>query len=280
MSDRTLWMGDLESWMDENYIKTLFKKYGEHVSVKIMRDKSQVKSPGYGFIEFNTPSAAERLLSQLNGTMIPNTNMYFKLNKASHSQKGGDGEYSVFVGDLANDVDDFALLQCFQARYMSVKSAKVVTDPISGASKNYGFVKFGDELEQQRSMMEMQGVVCGSRPIRVSAATPKYRQNYSNIQLSKPTITTASTFIPNVYVGPVEPDATVYVGNIPVTTTEQDIQEFFAGYSDIIGIKIPPARNCAFVQFALRKNAEMAIVNMNGFILGMYLILCNYLMVL
>ena len=43
---------------------------------------------------------------------------------------------------------------------------------------------------------------------------------------------------------------------------------FFAGYGDIAGIKIPPGRGCAFVQFIYRQNAESAINNMNGFLLN------------
>ena len=42
---------------------------------------------------------------------------------------------------------------------------------------------------------------------------------------------------------------------------------FFAGYGDIVGVKVPPGRGCAFVQFVLRRNAELAINNMNGFLL-------------
>ncbi len=51
----------------------------------------------------------------------------------------------------------------------------MVTDPVTGLSRGYGFVRFGDESEQQRSMVEMQGMYCGSRPMRISVATPKHR---------------------------------------------------------------------------------------------------------
>ena len=40
--------------------------------------------------------------------------------------------------------------------------------------RGYGFVRFSDELEHRKAMIEMQGAVgCGSKPLRVSAATPK-----------------------------------------------------------------------------------------------------------
>lgn len=40
--------------------------------------------------------------------------------------------------------------------------------------RGYGFVRFSDENEHRKAMIEMQGAVgCGSKPLRVSAATPK-----------------------------------------------------------------------------------------------------------
>ena len=43
----------------------------------------------------------------------------------------------------------------------------------TGRSKGYGFVKFADEMERNRAMSEMNGMYCSTRPMRISAATPK-----------------------------------------------------------------------------------------------------------
>ncbi|KAK0655298.1 hypothetical protein B0T16DRAFT_308761, partial [Cercophora newfieldiana] len=51
--------------------------------------------------------------------------------------------------------------------------AKIITDPMSGQSRGYGFVRFGDETEQQRALIEMQGVYCGNRAMRISTANRK-----------------------------------------------------------------------------------------------------------
>ena len=39
MSSRTLHIGDLDLWMDENYIASLFRKTGGVVNVKIIKSK-------------------------------------------------------------------------------------------------------------------------------------------------------------------------------------------------------------------------------------------------
>ncbi|KAJ8306582.1 hypothetical protein KUTeg_017127 [Tegillarca granosa] len=44
----------------------------------------------------------------------------------------------------------------------------------NGRSKGYGFVRFSEETDQQRALIEMQHMTgLGRRPIRVSLATPK-----------------------------------------------------------------------------------------------------------
>jgi hypothetical protein len=35
----TLWMGELEPWMDESYIRQIWYQLGENVNVKFIRDK-------------------------------------------------------------------------------------------------------------------------------------------------------------------------------------------------------------------------------------------------
>lgn len=108
---------------------------------------------------------------------MPGTEQTFRLNWASFGigEKRPDAgpEHSIFVGDLAPDVTDYLLQETFRVQYPSVRGAKVVTDPNTGRSKGYGFVKFSDEAERNRAMTEMNGVYCSTRPMRISAATPK-----------------------------------------------------------------------------------------------------------
>lgn len=120
---------------------------------------------------------AERILQSYNGTQIPGTELNFRLNWASFGigerRPDAGPEHSIFVGDLAPDVTDYLLQETFRSNYPSVRGAKVVTDPSTGRSKGYGFVKFANETERNRAMTEMNGVYCSTRPMRISAATPK-----------------------------------------------------------------------------------------------------------
>lgn len=51
-------MGDIEHWMDENYISSLYNHTGGLASVKVIRDKNTGLPAGYSFIEFTNHDLA------------------------------------------------------------------------------------------------------------------------------------------------------------------------------------------------------------------------------
>ncbi|KAJ4837429.1 Polyadenylate-binding protein rbp45 [Turnera subulata] len=174
---KSLWIGDLQQWMDENYLMNIFSHTGEIVSAKVIRNKQTHLPEGYGFIEFVSRAAAERVLQSYNGAQMPNSEQNFRLNWATlgaGERRQDDGpDYTIFVGDLAADVTDYQLQETFKNVYSSVKGAKVVTDRFTGRSKGYGFVRFGNEAEQQRAMIEMNGQYCSTRQMRIGPAATK-----------------------------------------------------------------------------------------------------------
>jgi RNA recognition motif-containing protein len=63
----TLWIGDLQYWVDENYPHTCFSHTGDVVSIKVIRNKETSYPEGYGFVEFVSHVAIERILQTYNG---------------------------------------------------------------------------------------------------------------------------------------------------------------------------------------------------------------------
>ncbi|CAB1418533.1 unnamed protein product [Pleuronectes platessa] len=196
----SLWMGDLDPYMDEDFIKQAFSAMGETpFGVKIITHRITGGSAGYCFVELADESSVDRSVQRLNGKLVPGSNppRKFKLNYATYGKRPEAGpEFSVFVGDLASEVDDFQLHQVFK-KYTSCKGAKVVTDQY-GYSRGYGFVKFGEETEQKKAIEECQGTMLGGKPLRLSIAVAKsqkmssyhggqgqnYHSNYNQSQSS------------------------------------------------------------------------------------------------
>ena len=172
-------------------------------------------------------------------------------------------------------------MSLFQNRFPTCKSAKIMTDPISGMSRGYGFVRFADEADQQRALTDMQGVYCGNRPMRISTATPKNKgpaAALSAMGMPGP----AGMYPPmgapamGFYGAPQQPmnqftdpnNTTVFVGGLSGYVTEDELRSFFQGFGEITYVKIPPGKGCGFVQFVQRHAAEMAINQMQGYPIG------------
>ncbi|KAL9625408.1 MAG: hypothetical protein Q9160_000471 [Pyrenula sp. 1 TL-2023] len=284
---KTLWMGELEQWIDENFVRNIWFQLGEQVNVKMIRDKFSGNA-GYCFVDFATPAAAAKALT-LNGTPMPNSSRPFKLNWASgggladRSRDDRGPEFSIFVGDLGPEVTEYVLVSLFQARFHSCKSAKIMTDPISGMSRGYGFVRFSDESDQQKALTEMQGVYCGNRPMRISTATPKNKGGQGGMGPAGMGMPGAGMGYPpamgyppmgfpnqpqpmNQFTDP--NNTTVFVGGLSGYVTEDELRSFFQGFGEITYVKIPPGKGCGFVQFVQRHAAEMAINQMQGYPIG------------
>ncbi|KAJ6895750.1 hypothetical protein NC651_022086 [Populus alba x Populus x berolinensis] len=272
---RTLWIGDLQYWADEAYLTSCFAHTGEVVSIKIIRNKLTGQPEGYGFVEFVSHAAAERILQTYNGTQMPGTEQTFRLNWASFGigerRPDAGPEHSIFVGDLAPDVTDYLLQETFRVHYPSVRGAKVVTDPNTGRSKGYGFVKFADENERNRAMTEMNGVFCSTRPMRISMATPKKTTSFQQQYAVPKAFYPAPAYTAPVQVVSADGDVTnttIFVGNLDPNATEEDLRQTFLQLGEIASVKIPAGRGCGFVQFATRTSAEEAIQRMQGHVIG------------
>lgn len=188
--------------MTENFILAAFRKMGEDpLTVKLMKNKFSGEPAGYCFVSFVTDETAVNAMHKLNGKPIPGTNpiVRFKLNSATTSQNKAllaDREFSVWVGDLSSDVDDYNLYRVFSAKYQSIKTAKVIMDD-SGFSRGYGFVKFGLEEEQKSALYEMNSYIgLGSKALKICSAVPKPKDGSAP---PTPVAPSATTIVQQVY---------------------------------------------------------------------------------
>ena len=245
-------------------------------SVKIIRNKQTGFSEGYGFVEFTDRARAEHALRSQNGTPMPNAHQNFRLNWASFgvgarantaggggggggaegangngvsggggggggagsNPSGGGGDFSIFVGDLPPEVNDYVLQETFTPRYASVRNARVVTDPATGRSKGFGFVRFGEEGDRDRALVEMNGVPCGSRAMRISLAIPRK---------STATVGAGAGSGENGGDGGDAGNSTVFVGGLDPSLTEADLRKHFEPFGELIYVKIPAGKGCGFV---------------------------------
>jgi RNA recognition motif-containing protein len=166
MSQNTLWIGDIDPWMDESYIENIFSSIAPIKSIKVMKKFGQ--SIGYGFIEFETEEIATNVLQTYNGKSIVGYNKLLKLSRAQYNlSKKGEEEVQIYICDMDLNINEDQLKEFFTQSFSSVVSAKIICDPITRVSKGYGFVKFSNSEDANKAVVEMNGKIMNNKKIRV-----------------------------------------------------------------------------------------------------------------
>ena len=175
-NEGSLWMGDLDYWMDELFIMNSFIQYGfTPINVKLIIDKRFHKNQNFCFVTFNNLKEANNALFQLNRKKIPNSNSYFKLNL---TKKSSENKKIIYVGNLPKKIGENELYRYFKSKYSSVISACVLSN--NDKSKGYGFVNFTDETDYQNCLKEMDGKLFNNKKIKVKKKIISKEKNNKN----------------------------------------------------------------------------------------------------
>uniref|UniRef100_A0ACD5UNE3 Uncharacterized protein n=1 Tax=Avena sativa TaxID=4498 RepID=A0ACD5UNE3_AVESA len=262
---RSLRIGGLLDWMDEDYLQSCFYSSSELLSVVIKRDKETGQSEGFGFLNFTNHEIAELVLQSYHGQKMPNTDIDFTLRWVTWNTPEDQIEdvHAIYVGDLGLDVTDFMLHHLFKCRYPSVKSAKVAWDNCAGCSKGFGFVTFRDVNERRQAMNEMNGAYCSTRRMRVGPATHKVHFGPATNKDDVRTQEADSDCNRNDKRG-----SQLFVGGLDLSVTDEDLKKTFSPYGEITDVKVIVGKKYGFVTYLSRASAEEAMGVLNGSKLG------------
>lgn len=86
---------------------------------------------------------------------------------------------NIYVSNLSFNVQDDDL-RGFFTDYGTVTSAKVITDKFTSQSRGFGFVEMANNVEAQKAIKELNGVMADGRAIKVSEAKPREERSSSN----------------------------------------------------------------------------------------------------
>jgi RNA recognition motif-containing protein len=84
----------------------------------------------------------------------------------------------LFVGNLAYSVTETQLKK-FIDQHVSVASAKVIYDKVTGRSRGYGFVEMHSEEEARRAIESLNGASLEGRTLIINEAHQKTRPSAS-----------------------------------------------------------------------------------------------------
>ena len=178
-------------------------------------------------------------------------------HRGEEESKGA--EYSVFVGDLGQDVTEEVLTQLFKTKCSTACNARIVVDLKTLKSKGYGFIDFKTEEDYNVAMQELPGTRVGAskRPIRVSNAVERRTDTVGGIGDA-----------PHDFEDLDPTNTTIFIGNLDVTVSGDELRAVFERFGDVAYVKVTPKKGCAFVHFYRRPQAKAAMDAVHGMKLG------------
>ncbi|KAH6821114.1 RNA-binding family protein [Perilla frutescens var. hirtella] len=139
---------------------------------------------------------------------IDNIDVSARLKHDSSSSEG-----KLFVGGIAWETPKESLSSYF-SKYGEITNCVIMYDKISGRPRGFGFVTFADP-EVAEKVLEENHVIDG-RTVEVKRTVPRE----------------------NVQVRGVSGTKKVFVGGLPVSLNEDDLNEYFSTYGNVVGHQI------------------------------------------
>lgn len=181
---------------------------------------------------------------------------------------------SLFVHSLPETVTTERLTRHFSNSY-PLKHATVVQDPLTKASKGYGFVTFADSEDAKRARDSLDGSLWEGQKIKIKSAKPRNRScmddkkiNPSRTHLSQLATRTKSQHLRGTSAE--QKASKLIVRNLPWTIREPgQLASLFQSYGKVKHVTIPKknaglSSGFGFIMLRGRRNAENALQGMNG----------------
>lgn len=149
---------NLDSSIDNKALHDTFSIFGTILSCKIALDING-KSKGYGFVQYDNEESAREAISQLNGMLLNDKQVFVGLfvrrQERNKSPTALPKFTNIYVKNLpkTTTVEDLKAVFC---KYGVITSAIVVTDG-SGKSKGFGFINFEKPEDAASAVENMNG---------------------------------------------------------------------------------------------------------------------------
>ncbi|KAG0039323.1 hypothetical protein BGZ82_008771 [Podila clonocystis] len=262
-NSKTLYVGNLDQSVNENFLREIFSQSGAPVeNVKIIRDKNFAHGGlNYGFVDFADHAIAEIALQTMNGRRV--NLQEIKVNWAFTGQVAGKEDtathYHIFIGDISPEINDEALSNAFSA-FGSMTDARVMWDSNSGKSRGYGFAAYKERADAERAITSMNGQMLGNRAVRCNWAS---QRGMPGPAFSHGMHHGGNSFKMVAGQAP-QFNSTVYIGNLPPHTTQEDLIPFFQPFGFVVEMRLQADRGFAFVKLESHEKAANAIVRLAG----------------
>lgn len=179
----TIFVGRLSWSIDDEWLKNEFEPIGGVVSARVMYERGTDRSRGYGYVDFEDISFAEKAIEEMQGKEIDGRpiNVDMSTSKpanpnAERSKRFGDvpsePSDTLFLGNLSFGVERDNLYELF-GKYGEIISVRIPTHPETEQPKGFGYVQYSNIDDAKKALEGLQGEQIDNRPVRLDYSTPR-----------------------------------------------------------------------------------------------------------
>jgi polyadenylate-binding protein len=179
-NEATLYVGNLNSALEETRLMNIFQPFGQVISCRIMRDIYSHESRRFGFVSFASVAEAQKAKDELNYKNVDGFEIRICFKRSPSDFKP---DANIFVTNFpkdasTRDLDDL----CNQ--FGKTISCSIRTD-YHGKSLGYGYVQFDDDASAKKSIEALDGMEFRGKKLEVrNFVSSKNRAvNKSNIYI-------------------------------------------------------------------------------------------------
>lgn len=261
---------NLHESIDNQTLYDTFSQFGNILSCKVATDQYS-RSRGYGFIHFETDESAKAAIEKVNNMLLKDMKVYVGrfVRRSQRLAESLQSYTNLYVKDFKKDID-VAELTSFFNRFGPVRENGIVVKR-DARDRPFAFVDFVEHEAAVKAVSEGHdqhfAEVCESeQKLYVQRAQKKaerqeeLRKRFSQLKAKRASDAAGSN---------------LYVKNLDETVTEQDLRSVFEKFGEIVSVKImmddkdpPQSKGFGFVSFKDGEQANKAISEMSGYILG------------
>ncbi|KAL6930437.1 uncharacterized protein HGUI_00684 [Hanseniaspora guilliermondii] len=228
----------------------------------------------------------------------PDNNRTFRLSWAASTSLNAPSiqtpEYSMFIGDISKSTTETDLMIFFQKTFKTINSVRIMTDPLSGQSRCFGFIRFGNIKDRDNCITQYNNKeVCGAIVrCALAAARNNSKQNIINntshdesgshanhhkrsrsyhgrnsndlkgrYQFNHRKSNSLSSVENKTFE---KPNYSIFIGNLNKNLDDVEFFRLLQQAGTILSINSFPSKRSALVGFTTSEAAEWAINNFNG----------------
>ncbi|ORX47696.1 polyadenylate binding protein [Hesseltinella vesiculosa] len=244
-----------------------FSAFGQITECKIVTDE-RGQSKGYGFIRFDTIEAAERAITNVNGMMLYDRELFVGHYVPRHErmQRFEEAKHrftNVYVKNLVPDITEEELRELFIC-FGPILSVMIQRDD-QGVSRGFGFVNFERHDDAERAVQQMHDTEYIGKRLFVTRAQKRSERDEELRRQHESFGQSRSRYNQGV---------NLYIKNLSDDVNDEVLRSSFSKFGTITSVKVmreemtSHSKGFGFVCFTTPTEAKRAVSEMNGKVVG------------